>query len=384
MRRSLGWCASATCVALLLLAGTVRTAADRPDSDGDGIPDDVDNCPFVYNPDQVDTDGDGAGDACDIDDDNDGVDDTSDPSPLDPDVCGDVDGDTCDDCSVGTDDYGPLSDSDPANDGPDFDEDGLCDAGDPDDDNDGVPDTEDSDPMNPFVCRDMDGDTCDDCSSGTDDPANDGPDSDGDGLCDWGDPDDDNDGVDDDVDNCPFVYNPDQTDTDADVLGDACDADDDNDFIPDADDNCPLVFNPGQEDFDGDGAGDPCDCSPSDPTTYPGAPETNDGQDNQCFGDPGFGLVDEVSGLMGFYNPADNTELSWRTQAGATHYQVIRADTQDFSSGCTLFPQTPHAFFVDTETPLEGGFYFLVRATLPNLGSWGADASGVERVLLCD
>ncbi|NQV91442.1 hypothetical protein HQ489_03120 [Candidatus Woesearchaeota archaeon] len=35
------------------------------DSDKDGIPDDVDNCPFTFNPDQKDTDGDGKGDACD-------------------------------------------------------------------------------------------------------------------------------------------------------------------------------------------------------------------------------------------------------------------------------------------------------------------------------
>jgi len=36
------------------------------DSDGDGIADDVDNCPFTFNPDQADTDGDGVGDVCDI------------------------------------------------------------------------------------------------------------------------------------------------------------------------------------------------------------------------------------------------------------------------------------------------------------------------------
>jgi len=35
------------------------------DTDGDGIPDSVDNCPLIYNPDQKDTDGDGVGDACD-------------------------------------------------------------------------------------------------------------------------------------------------------------------------------------------------------------------------------------------------------------------------------------------------------------------------------
>ena len=41
------------------------------DSDGDGFPDAVDNCPDDPNPAQEDTDGDGAGDACDDDDDGD-------------------------------------------------------------------------------------------------------------------------------------------------------------------------------------------------------------------------------------------------------------------------------------------------------------------------
>lgn len=35
------------------------------DSDGDGVADEVDNCPHVANPDQADSDGDGVGDACD-------------------------------------------------------------------------------------------------------------------------------------------------------------------------------------------------------------------------------------------------------------------------------------------------------------------------------
>ncbi len=36
------------------------------DRDGDGIPDDIDNCPDTPNPDQTDSDGDGIGDVCDL------------------------------------------------------------------------------------------------------------------------------------------------------------------------------------------------------------------------------------------------------------------------------------------------------------------------------
>jgi parallel beta-helix repeat protein len=72
-----------------------------PDSDGDGIPNARDNCPATPNADQVDTDGDGLGNACDPDDDNDGVADPSDNCALVPnadqsDIDGDGIGDACD------------------------------------------------------------------------------------------------------------------------------------------------------------------------------------------------------------------------------------------------------------------------------------------------
>ena len=85
----------------------------------------------------------------------------------------------------------------------------IPDACDADDDNDGVADADDSAPLDKFICRDVDADTCDDCSSGNDAPADDGTDTDADGLCNVGDvcPNDadndaDADGVCGDVDVC--------------------------------------------------------------------------------------------------------------------------------------------------------------------------------------
>lgn len=86
--------------------------------------------------------------------------------------------------------------------------------------------------------------------------------------------DDDTDGICDYVDNCPGVYNPDQTDSDNDGLGDDCDncagianadqADADIDGYGDVCDNCPDDYNEDQADGDGDGVGTVCDICPDD------------------------------------------------------------------------------------------------------------------------
>lgn len=145
------------------------------DSDGDGINDSVDNCPFVANTAQTDTDLDGIGDVCDDDDDNDGILDVNDNCPLtanadQTDTDGDGIGDACDSVT--------------------------------DTDSDGVPDTIDNCP-----------------STSNADQA----DADGDGIGDVCDTDRDGDGVNNSSDNCPDNANVLQVDTDGDGVGDVCD-----------------------------------------------------------------------------------------------------------------------------------------------------------------
>ena len=143
------------------------------DTDLDGVPDAIDNCPYDVNPEQGDIDGDHLGDLCDIDDD------------------GDIIIDFFDNCP---EHFNLLQ--------IDTDDDGLGDPCDPDTDGDGILDDDDNclivdNPLQADADTDGQGDECD-------------PDLDGDWVLNS-------------QDNCPGTYNPDQFDTDLDGLGDACD-----------------------------------------------------------------------------------------------------------------------------------------------------------------
>jgi hypothetical protein len=96
------------------------------DTDGDGILDANDNCVSEPNADQLDTDGDTVGNACDLDDDNDGIADNEDAFPLD------------------------------STESVDTDSDGIGNNADQDDDGDGVVDILDAFPLNPSETMDTD------------------------------------------------------------------------------------------------------------------------------------------------------------------------------------------------------------------------------------
>jgi len=242
------------------------------DGDGDGVGDEVDNCPFIANSAQANHDGDASGDLCDDDDDNDGV--------LD----------ILDDCSLGNLTW--ISSM-----ATDHDMDGCADlTEDDDDDNDGMSDLTD-------YCALGDLDWTSSSLS----------DYDLDGCRDVGeDYDDDNDRVCDaalsvgfwacslssaEVDLCPMsplsFFSTLSNDKDQDGCEDANeDLDDDNDGFSDVDDDCPLTVGTsdlgtviGCTDYDEDGYADAVDDFPVEPTQWSDL-------DNDGYGD-------EVDGFEG-------------------------------------------------------------------------------------
>jgi hypothetical protein len=247
-----------------------------PDRDDDGIPNQFDNCPDVFNPDQADDDNDGIGDRCEIVDDtdfdNDGTPDNTDNCPAfanadQSDIDGDGRGDACDNCPETANPNQADSNNDFVGD--------ACTTND-DTDGDGVPNSQDNCPdvaneLQEDADKDGVGDACDNC------PDVSNPDQDPSACV----TDSDKDGVPDDMDNCPFIANADQTDDDDDGRGNPCDncpivsndqTDTDTDGVGDVCDNCPTVANPDQTDLLGctlteqargdvtNGIGDACEC----------------------------------------------------------------------------------------------------------------------------
>lgn len=94
-------------------------------------------------------------------------------------------------------------------------------------------------------------------------------------------------------------------------------------------------------------------------------------------------LLSETEFELGFYNPLDDTELSWLAQPDATEYQLLRSTVGDFSSDCTAF-ETSELYQADaTEPEPGGGLCYLVRELMPHPGNWGLNSNGSARTVAC-
>ncbi len=275
------------------------TGLGCPDSDGDELPDCVDNCPNDYNPGQTDSDDDDVGDACD-----------NCPNDYNP---GQIDSDD--------DDVGDICDNCPYD--PNKIEPGICGCGvpDTDSDGDGIPDCIDGCPGDPYKTEPGE------CGCGVPDTH-----SDGDGIPDcidncW---DVNNpeqvdlnlDSVGDTCDNCPYIYNPGQQDANVNGIGDICERDFDKDGWIDSLDNCPAVPNADQNDIDEDLRGDVCDLCPVDD------PNDECADANSIVGSEGGIVANEVETASVEIPPGAldvNTTITITAEPNISNYAIRRA-----------------------------------------------------------
>jgi hypothetical protein len=296
--------------------------ADPIDTDGDGVPDFMDNCRKTYNPVQNDSDGDGIGDACDSPGSFSGTitDEATGTGIANAHLV--VDGPFNDPCNSSYSEYHLFSDNtgnfiatglEPGRYKMEIFASGYL--------RESYNDKRGLDPAD-FITVEPGLDTGNINAALT--------------------PDSDNDGVSNDSDNCPNAYNPDQSDIDNDGIGDACDSDIDGDGIDNETDNCLITINPDQADTDGDGYGDACTVVHCVSTSAELQAALNTAQSN--------GMNDVIQLVQGTYKVYGLQEFYY--SSGEPYSLVIKGG---YTNGCSSRELNPANTILDGEKVyLEG------------------------------
>lgn len=291
--------------AILILSVGISCAADAAalsgpmvvDTDGDGIPDSIDNCVTTYNPDQLDTDGDGFGDVCDL------------PGSISGTVIDEDTGLPIQNASVAA--YiqpgymGVFAVIDASG---NYSRTGLengkyiisaCATG--------------------YICEYYD--NTNDWQSAVNVQVNPGIDIAGINFALA--PDTDGDGKRNTLDNCPMIFNPDQRDMDNDGFGDICDDDADSDGVPNLTDNCVIDSNPDQADFDNDGYGDACAVSHCVSTSA---------ELQNALGTASWNVKNDIiQVIQGTYRISENNNMQFSYGSSESYGLVIKGG---YSAGC--------------------------------------------------
>ncbi|MDN5216902.1 putative Ig domain-containing protein, partial [Fulvivirgaceae bacterium BMA12] len=307
---------------------------EDPDSDNDGISDDQESGPDDFNP--VDTDGDNIPDYLDTDADNDGVPDWDESGTGIPPSGNDTDNDGVDD-SFDPDNGGPGLNDMPM----DTDNDGAPDYQDVDDDGDGIPtpeedidgngqvndDDSDGDGTPNYLDNDDDGDTVPTADEDVNENGdNTDDDTDGDGIPDYLDNDDDDDGiptVDEDVNQ---NGDPTDDDTDNDGIPNYLDADDDGDGLDTRDEDFDQDNSLANDDCDGDGIEDYLDPDGCGLEFSKGFSPDNDGNNDhwnltgiQNFPDNEVKIFNRWGNEVYTVKGYNNEEKAWRGQSNGKY-----------------------------------------------------------------